>query len=455
MAMMDPLRRRLSGNGLSARALRGTGAALLSAFSENGLRLVSNLVLTRLLFPEAFGVMALIQVILLGLTLFSNIGLQASVMQNPRGDDPDFLNTAWTLQAIRGVLLWLTVCLFAVPAAHFYDEPILAYALPVAGFSLVIKGVFPTKLLTAQRHLMLGRVAFLTIVAQVVNLVALSLLAWLTGSVWALVFGLLISPTVSLALYTRYMPGMRNHFRLERQSVSEMVNFGKYLFFSTIATYVLNQSDRAVLGAHIPTDLLGIYAIGYTLATLPWMLAQKVAGMVVFPLYRMRHPSESAENRARIFRSRRLVVASALGLVATMTFLGPWIVSLLYDDRYILAGPIAVLLAACYVPPIVLIGLMNAALAQGNSLALLVVNVATAICQITILLLGVQAFGIPGAAIAIGAAPLLTYPITVHYMRRHGNWDAVGDAALFAAGFAISATAIWLHWDGIARLFTQ
>ncbi len=39
------------------------------------LRLASNLILTRLMFPEAFGLMALIQTFMVGLQMFSDIGI--------------------------------------------------------------------------------------------------------------------------------------------------------------------------------------------------------------------------------------------------------------------------------------------------------------------------------------------------------------------------------------------
>ena len=97
----------LSGDGLRAKAMRGSAMTIISFGGQNVLRLGSNLILTRLLFPEAFGLMALVQVFMGGLQMFSDLGIQASIIQNSRGDDPDFLNTAWTIQVIRGTCLWL------------------------------------------------------------------------------------------------------------------------------------------------------------------------------------------------------------------------------------------------------------------------------------------------------------------------------------------------------------
>lgn len=87
----------VTGNRLMARALRSTSWIVLGYGGSQAIRLASNLILTRLLFPEAFGLMALIQVVIVGLTLFSDVGIAPSIAQSKRGDDRDFLDTAWTI----------------------------------------------------------------------------------------------------------------------------------------------------------------------------------------------------------------------------------------------------------------------------------------------------------------------------------------------------------------------
>ena len=81
---------------LKKQALKGTVYILGYYGIALGLRMVSSVVLARLLSPEFFGLMTLLTTVLVGLNLFSHIGLEDSVIQNPRGDDPVFLNTACT-----------------------------------------------------------------------------------------------------------------------------------------------------------------------------------------------------------------------------------------------------------------------------------------------------------------------------------------------------------------------
>src|SRR5688572_13860724 len=88
-------------------AIRATVWTIAATYAGQALRLASNLILTRLLFPEAFGVMAILLLILQSLNLFSDIGIQQSLILHPLGVERRFCNTAWTLQIVRGVCLWL------------------------------------------------------------------------------------------------------------------------------------------------------------------------------------------------------------------------------------------------------------------------------------------------------------------------------------------------------------
>jgi O-antigen/teichoic acid export membrane protein len=91
----------LHSRNLEKKAARGTLFLVGYLGVSLALRMLSNVVLARLFSPEYFGLMTLLTTVLVGLTLFSHIGLQDSVIQNPRGDEPVFLNTVWTLQAVR------------------------------------------------------------------------------------------------------------------------------------------------------------------------------------------------------------------------------------------------------------------------------------------------------------------------------------------------------------------
>src|SRR5258708_38763796 len=110
---------------LEKRLVRGSVWALVGHGGSQVLRLAGNLVLWRALYAEAFGLMAIVNVFMLGLWMFSDVGIGPSIIQNERGDDPKYLHTAWTIQVVRGFALFAIAALASVPLARFYHEPAL------------------------------------------------------------------------------------------------------------------------------------------------------------------------------------------------------------------------------------------------------------------------------------------------------------------------------------------
>lgn len=433
----------LSGNRLMARVGRSASWIVLGYGASQAIRLLSNIILTRLLFPEAFGLMALITVVTVGLMLFSDVGISPAIAQSQRGDDPDFLNTAWTVQVIRGFALWLVACALSYPVALFYEEPQLATYLPFAALSLVVTGFNPTRIETAHRHLLMGRLTILDVSSQVIGIAVMIYLAWLWESVAALVVGGVVGPLAKLALTHVFLPGESNRFRWEHPAVRELLTFGKWIFLSTICWFFASQGDKAILGKFLTLELLGIYNIGYFLASFPMLLGQQVSNRVMIPVYR-----EEAEE-ARIKRLRYLMSLGLISLLALMALVGPWLVDFLYDPRYHDAGAILVLIALGLMPQVVGLTYDQAALAAADSRRFFFCTALRASLQIGLLLIGAMTAGLIGALIGMALAMTLSHLGAIWLARLHGVWDATHDL-IFACAVALTAALLlWLHLDAI------
>ncbi|KAA8608180.1 polysaccharide biosynthesis protein [Salipiger aestuarii] len=453
--MIAVMRQRFRGTSLAARAVRSSLLTVGGFGFNQALRLASNLVLTRLLFPEAFGLMALVSVFMMGLQQFSDVGTTTAILQSRRGDDPDFLNTAWTVQVLRGAGLALAGAALAWPMARFYDEAQLLHMLPVAALSLFIVGFRPTRMDTANRHLLLGRVTLLDMVTQVSGLAVAIFLAWATGSVWALVISGLVSCAVEVVINWVFLPGPSNRFRWERAATRELVTFGKWIFLSTVCGFFFSQSDKLLMGKYLTLDLLGIYNIGYFLAAFPMLLGGMVTRRILIPIYRETPPRRSRHNFLRLRRMRFIVTAALMTLVGVFACVGDWLVDLMYDERYLAAGAVTVVIACMQMPQIIVQTYDQAALAAGDSRTFFVLAFARAVLMIGCVLTGLELGGLLGALLGIGAAYVLAYPVVVWLARRMGAWDPLHDAVFALAATGLTGLAAWLNWPvivAIARL---
>lgn len=438
--------------GIFARAMRGMALTATSQIVQNLLRLASNLILTRLLYPEAFGIMALVAVVLTGLVMFSDVGLGAAIAQSPRGDDPDFLDTAWTVQIVRGFLLFLAACALGWPMARFYGVPELAQILPVAGSSLFLSGFTPTRAETLARHLRLGRLVAIDLSVQVAGILVMVGVAMATGSIWALVVAMPGQGLARVVMVHWLVPGAPNRLRWDRSAAAELIGFGKWIFFSTACSFLLLQGDKAVLSLYLSLEALGRYNIAYFLASAPVMLGLALVQRVMIPLYRTAPPGASAANFARMRRLRGGLTAGLLAMLAVAALGGVWIVDLLYDDRYAQAGPILVLVALVQMPLAVGMSYDQAALAAGDSRGYFLLTALRAGLQLAGLYLGMESAGLTGGLLGQGLAALAGHLAIVALARRHRVWDGAHDAAAGVAGLAIALAALALHGPALAGL---
>ena len=438
--------------GLGARVRRGASWVILGYGAAQALRLASNLILAWLLFPEAFGLMALISAVTIGLMLFSDIGLGPAIAQNRRGDDPDFLNTAWTLQVIRGAVLFGMTLILAAPVASFYDTPELATYLPIAGVSLLIAGLNPTRIETANRHLLLGRLTLLDLAAQAIGVATMIVLAWVTGSVIALVVGGVVTAAAKLVLTHFGLPGPRNRLRWEPAAVRDLLSFGGWIFLSTAFFFVMTQGDKAILGKFLTLEALGFYNIGYFLASFPLLLGQTVSQKLLIPIYRDRPPQASAENAAKLSRLRHAMSAAVMTLIAVVALGGPLIVDVLYDDRYAAAGGIVTLLAVALIPQVVGLSYDQSALAAGDSRRFFFYTAARASLQVAGLLAGIAWAGLPGALTGLGLAGLFSHSLLIWLARIHGAWDSRHDLIWLSLGAILAMAAVWINLPALAAM---
>ncbi|WP_068299068.1 oligosaccharide flippase family protein [Pararhodobacter sp. CCB-MM2] len=443
----------MKSDSLTSRIMRSSMFTIGGFGVQQVVRFGSNLILARLLFPEAFGTMALVTVLLVGLTMLSDLGIQPAIQSSKRGDDPDFLNTAWTLNMIRAVLLFLAACLLAYPMSVFYDEPVLFQLVPVAAVSMLILALEPTRAESASRHMLLGRVTLLEVLAQVISVSFMLVLAWITQSIWALVIGNLVNAAARAGLAWVILPGINNRLHYDRESAKELVHYGRWIFFSTVAGFLVLQSDKLILGRFLSMEELGLYNIGYFLAGFPLMLGQLLVQRLMIPIYRASPPSESRENFLHLRRIRFMLSGLLIAGVTPLALGGVYIVDLLYDSRYASSGAVTTIVSMALLPQMLGLTYDQVTLASGDSRGFFTLNATRAVLLVSLLLVLVPMLGIPGAPLAMAATTLLSYPLQVRLARKYGAWDVLHDALMAGLAVILLGVTVLIHRADLAAIF--
>jgi O-antigen/teichoic acid export membrane protein len=354
--------------------------------------------------------MAIVSAFLAGLAMFSDLGLAPSIVQGSRGDDPRFLDTAWTLQIARGVGLFAFSCLLASPLAAFYGQPLILGLLPAAGFGVLIAGFNSTSLPRLQRHLAVAKLTLVELSAQISGVAVTLGWALIHPTVWALVGGGLASASVTLALSRTVAADRRDRLAWHRDSARDLFHFGKWIFVSTVLAFLVGQSDRLIFGKLTSVATLGVYSIASMFAMLPSGVVHRVGIAVVFPAFSRKTESMTGFESA-FRRSRRPLLAFGGLIVACLGASGPPLIEVLYDPRYAEAGWILQLLAIEGWFQILEVPYGSALLALGLPRWLAVANALKLAGILALVPLGFWLYGFPGAIGGFAVSETLRYAV--------------------------------------------
>ncbi len=399
------------------RAYQGAIWTIAGYGMSQVVRFGGNLILTRLLVPEFFGLMAVVNTLRMGIELFSDIGISQSIVNSKRGDETAFLNTAWTLQIIRGWIIWLFCLIFTLPVASFYEEERLLWLIPIVGLSSVFDGFSSVSLLTLMRRMDLGKSTLFELSVQVFTLVCLIAWAWFNPSIWALAFGVAIGAIYKMFGSHFLIPGYRNRFAWDKDAVKEILSFGKWMFMSSALMFASEQSDRLILAKLLSFQMLGVYTIAYTLANLPRQVIKQLSYKVIFPTISNQTELPRETLRAKIISQRRFLLIGCAVVLAGLVTVGDLVIGTLYDDRYAQATWMMPILSAGIWFSLLFYTISPALLAIGKPLYLAQSNLARFVMIGLGLPIAYYSFGLIGAIIVIAVGDLPLY-----FVNLYGLW---------------------------------
>ena len=424
----------------------------------NGIRLVSNLLLTRLLAPDLYGLMSVGNVIVSALVLLSDIGLIQSVMQNPRGEEPRFLNTVWAMRIVRGFVLSVILLAFAGALAagrHFvpdlvqgtYGDPRLITILLVLALFPIVDGFESTNLSLHRRQVQLRAVVMTDVVAQLAAACLMLLAAWWRPAVWILPAGWVCSSLFRTAM-SFAVSGPGNRIEWDRSIVSEIWHFSKWILISSTLTFAYRDGDRMVLGGLFNASEMGLYGVSILLLAAAKQVVTSLSGSIGMPAL-----AQVARTRphdlARAYRRCRVPIdLICLGASGLMFGAADLIIRCLYDQRYQGAAPVFQLLSLVLVAHRYIV-FDDFLVATGNTRQLFKRGVLQLIVLVVALPLGYHLGAMRGAVVGVLAANFSVIPLILFLESRMGIFDWRAELKVlpvFAIGAGLGTLVNGIHF---------
>jgi O-antigen/teichoic acid export membrane protein len=268
---------------LSTRVVKSGLWVFALRMLNRGLGFIRTIILARLLAPEDFGLLGIALLSISMLETFSKTGFDSALIQK-KENVGSCLDTAWTVSALRGIVLFF-ILLFSAPLiARFFNSPEAALIIRVIALYTLLAGLRNIGILFFQKELEFNKQFSYEFSATLVDLTVAITLAFILRNVWALVWGGLAASFVRLVLSYVLHP-YRPRIRIDREGFQELFGFGKWVFTSGILGFLVTQGDDILVGKLLGVTALGLYQMAYTLSNLPATEVTHMISKVTFPAY--------------------------------------------------------------------------------------------------------------------------------------------------------------------------
>lgn len=333
----------LTRDSLKARVFRGGVWLGAGSLTEQVFRFTRNMILTRLLAPEAFGIMAIIQSTTAIIQCLTEVGVKEGLIQNPNGDKEEYIDAAWWLAMLRSLSIFVILFAAAPFIAKFYGNAELSSLLRVAVASMIFEGAISTKAYVALKQMKFKRWAIVNHGGAICGVLTALGLSYFIRDVWALVLGLCMESVgrcVLSYIVCPYLPPLRWH----GHAMSDLLHFSRGVFGMPLLNLIFMRADVFVLGKlYSPTDL-GLYAMAIYLVQTPAGFIVNLLAQTLMPTF-----SHVQQDRERVNRILLQVTSAifVLGMPALvfLVFSGHSLLTLVYGQRYG-AGSMAMIVAA-------------------------------------------------------------------------------------------------------------
>jgi O-antigen/teichoic acid export membrane protein len=330
--MLKKIKNLLYSSDLKSKVAQGSIFLSGGVFIENGARFIRNIILTRILLPEYFGLMATITAVVFTLEAFSEVGVRQSVIHNKKGGTPEFLNVAWWFSSLRGTILYAIAFLCTPFIADFYNSPELLIPLRITCIVLLFNGMLSPRMHVLEKEM---RFSLWVIVKQgsaLVGVTSAIILSIYYRNIWPLVLGFIVEYALIFILSYVFVP-FRPRFSIDKYCRQELTKYARGMVGLPIFTAIFQRIDVFAIGKLLTMAELGLYSIAQGLAFLPIMAFSKIVRPIVLPFFSKIQNDTMALQKAFVLIIK-IIALIIIPVIAFCIIFSEQILSLFYGARY-------------------------------------------------------------------------------------------------------------------------
>lgn len=399
---------------LMGRSIRGGGFLAAGSLADNLLRFIRNIILARLLAPDAFGLMATIMAIVATAEAFAEVGLKPSIIQNKKGSEKEFLNVIWWFSAFRAIVLYILV-FFATPfIAEFLNKPDATLILRVSLLVILFRGFTSPNIYVLQKELNFGKWVILTQSSGILSVVLSIISAFYLRSVWALVLGYL-AEAILIFLFSYIFYPLIPKFQINLSYAKNIVSFSRKVFGLPILMVLYAQADNFVIGKVLSLGTLGLYYLARDLADMPNKIFSKISP-VFLPTFSLMQ-DDKEKMKITLLKITEITATFGLPFFTFLIIFSSPLLGIIYAPEYsTVAIPFSIFCVFVFLY-ILSILMMNVVFATGNPDQFRNASLARTFVFLILLYPATKYLGLIGAALSTALSMCLAFAIQIHYLK--------------------------------------
>ncbi|EHG7614467.1 lipopolysaccharide biosynthesis protein [Citrobacter sedlakii] len=254
----------------------------LSQVSKILLQLLSLTILTRLITPEQYGIMAMAMIITNFALIFRDLGTSAAIIQR-KNLTPEITSSIFWLNVIMGFIICCAVLSIAPFIANIFKQEALKNILLILSLSFPLASLGAVHQALLERESRFQLVAVVEIFSSMLGLISAVVLAYFGAGVYSLVFQTLITCISSTSAYW-LISNFRPSFTISKQQLNNLIAFSGNLTLFNIINYFSRNVDGIIIGRKFSSVILGSYSLSYRIMLFPIQSLSLIAARSLYPI---------------------------------------------------------------------------------------------------------------------------------------------------------------------------
>ncbi len=398
---------------LTGRATSGAALLICARLMTKSFDFLTLLILARLLNPMEFGIVAIAMTMIFIIEAVLELPVN-QVLVSLFKIERDHMDTAFTLGALRGLILAIGLSILAVPFSHFYHDPRLTWLIAILSIAPAMRGLSSPRLAVYASRMDFRRDFAIELSGKFASFALSTSAAVILRDYRAIVIGILATPTtMAIASYilAPYRP------RLSLKAWPLFAHFLGWTSASQLLSALNWQCDRLILGRFVPRMGLGEFSLANDLSYLP---EQALINPILRPLMSaftlVRHDPERLD--LAYAKTSNSILAVGMPVMVGLSLLAGPAVRFALGGKWIASIPILQWLSLTLIPPLLIAPLPSLAMALGKPQINLRRVAAEAATKMPLIIPGAMFFGIQGVIVARAVSAALAAFISLFYVRQ-------------------------------------